>query len=105
DLLNQLNMGIRGTADAETRRVLNQAIALLELGHAILDLRALNTQLPAGHLARIETERCVAVLAGYFSRPQPTAHARALTATREAGVELRALKAEAAPDGGEADVL
>ena len=105
DLLNQLNMGIRGTADLETRRVLNQAIALLELGHAILDLRSLNAQLPAGHLARIEAEKCMAVLAAYFGRPQTTMHARALVATREAGVELRALKAEAAADSGEAAVL
>lgn len=104
DLLNQLNMGIRGTADADTRRVLNQAIALLELGHAILDLRALNAQLPATHLARIETEKCVSVLADYFSRPQSDRHGHALVATREAGVEMRALLAEAA-SGNEAAVL
>lgn len=90
DLMNQLNMGIRGTLDAETRLVLNEAIALLELGHAILDLRALNTQLPATHLARVETEKCMAVLADYFRQPQ-TRHGEALVATRDAGVELRAL--------------
>ena len=90
DLMNQLGMGIRGTADAETRRVLNEAIALLELGHAILDLRALNTQLPTTHLARIETEKCMGVLADYFSQPQ-VRHGDALVATRDAGVEIRAL--------------
>ena len=92
DLLNQLNLGLRDTddADAEKRRILNEAIALLELGHAILDLRALNAQLPVHHLARRETEQCITRLADYFRQPH-TGHGAALVATRDAGVEVRAL--------------
>jgi uncharacterized membrane protein YccC len=94
DLLNQLNMGIRGTADAATRRTLNQAITLLEMGHAILDLRALSAQLPAGHAARIAKEKCVASLADYFYSQQAMQHAQALTATADAGAMLRRLLGE-----------
>lgn len=95
DLLNQLSLGLRDSddADAEKRRILNEAIALLELGHAILDLRALNTQLPPHHLARRETEQCIARLADYFRQPH-TRHGAALVATRDAGVEVRALLME-----------
>lgn len=104
DLMNQLNMGIRGTADAETRRVLNEAIALLELGHAILDLRALNAQFPATHPARAETEKCIAILADYFRQPQ-TRHGEALVATRDAGVEIRALLTSGAANASQTVAL
>lgn len=91
DLLNQLNMSIRGTADAETRVTLNQAITLLELGHAIIDLRDLSARLAVGHPARVAKEKCVASLADYFRRPQAEQHARALAETKVAGKMLREL--------------
>lgn len=91
DLLNQLSMSIRGTADAATRRTLNQAITLLEIGHAIIDLRDLSARLKPGHPARIAKEKCVASLADYFRKPQAPQHARALAETQAAGAMLRSL--------------
>ena len=91
DLLNQLSMSIRGTADAATRRTLNQAITLLEIGHAIIDLRDLSARLKPGHPARIAKEKCVAGLADYFRKPQAPQHARALAETQAAGAMLRSL--------------
>ncbi|HEV7856781.1 MAG TPA: FUSC family protein [Herminiimonas sp.] len=91
DLLNQLSMGIRGTTDDATRQTLNQAIALLELGHAILDLRTLSTQFKADHPARIAKEKCIAGLAAYFRNRRPEQHLQALTATDAAGKTLRGL--------------
>lgn len=89
DLLNQLSMGVRGTADPATRTILNQAIVLLELGHAILDLRALNAYWPAGHAARAASENCIAVLAAYFRQPLSIRHAQALAAATVATNALR----------------
>ena len=94
DLLNQLSTGVRGTADAATRRILNQAIVLLELGHAIIDLRDLSARLAVTHPARIAKEKCIASLAAYFRRPEMEQHAQALTATQEAGKMLRTLLAD-----------
>lgn len=91
DLLNQLSIGVRGTADAATRRILNQAIVLLELGHAIIDLRELSARLRAEHPARIAKEKCIASLADYFRRPEMMQHAQALTATQDAGKMLQTL--------------
>lgn len=91
DLLNQLSMGVRGTPDAATRRILNQAIVLLELGHAILDLRELSARLRVDHPARIAKEKCIASLADYFRRPEMEQHAQALIATQDAGKMLRTL--------------
>ncbi|RBA24281.1 FUSC family protein [Herminiimonas fonticola] len=91
DLLNQLSMSIRGTADAATRMTLNQAITLLELGHAIIDLRDLSARLAAGHPARIAKEKCVASLADYFRRPQAEQRERAIAETKAAGKMLREL--------------
>jgi uncharacterized membrane protein YccC len=81
DLLNQLSMAARGAASPATRLVLNQAIVLLELGHAILDLRAVSARWPAGHPVRAAQEQCIAVLADYFRQPLPIRHAQALAAT------------------------
>ncbi|MDO9421148.1 MAG: FUSC family protein [Herminiimonas sp.] len=91
DLLNQLNMSIRGTADAATRMTLNQAITLLELGHAIIDLRDLSARLEVGHPARIAKEKCVASLAEYFRRPEASQRERAIAETKLAGKMLREL--------------
>jgi uncharacterized membrane protein YccC len=91
DLLNQLNMSIRGTADAATRMTLNQAITLLELGHAIIDLRDLSARLEVGHPARIAKEKCVASLAEYFRKPEASQRERAIAETKLAGKMLREL--------------
>ena len=104
DLLNQLNMGMRGTANVATRQTLNQAITLLEIGHAILDLRELANRLPAGHAARLAQHACITALAVYFRSRQLQAHAQALTAVRQAGQIIRAQLAM--EQGGEtADML
>lgn len=94
DLLNQLNMSIRGTADAATRMTLNQAITLLELGHAIIDLRDLSARLAVGHPARIAKEKCVASLADYFRLPQAVQRERAIDEAKIAGKMLRELLAK-----------
>jgi len=94
DLLNQLNMGIRGTAGAATRRTLNQAITLLELGHAVLDLRALAAQWQERHPARLAVDTCIAALAAYFRQPQPQRHAQAVAATGTAMATLQRLQVD-----------
>lgn len=97
DLLNQLSMSVRGTADAATRQVLNQAITLLELGHALIDLRDLSAHLKIDHPARIAREQCIAALAEYFRRPQAQQHAQALAATQAAGNMLQSLLTDGTP--------
>jgi len=89
DLLNQLNMGIRGTTDAATRQTLNQAITLLEIGHAILDLRDLRTRLSPNHPAAKAKEACIDRLADYFRERSSARHAKAVAATEAAGKVLR----------------
>jgi uncharacterized membrane protein YccC len=93
DLLNQLSMGMRGPASAAVRLTLNQAIVLLELGHAILDLRALQARWPAAHAVRAAQENCIAALAAYLRQPLPIRHAQALAATTVAANTLRAHQA------------
>lgn len=93
DLLNQLSMGVRGVASPAVRLTLNQAIVLLELGHAILDLRTQNARWPAEHAARAAQENCIAALAAYLRQPLPIRHAQALAATTVATNALRAHQA------------
>jgi len=71
DLLNQLNMGIRGTADQATRHTLNQAITLLELGHAIIDLREINKAWIDGHPIHRSQQACINALADWFRKREP----------------------------------
>lgn len=102
DLLNQLSMGMHGAVDMVTRRTLNQAVALLELGHAILDLRALGAQLKAGHPARLAKEKCIDSLAAYFRRAQPMQHMQAVADTAAAAAMLHSLLANIALAADEA---
>ena len=84
DLLNQLNMGMRGVVTAKAQESLNQAIALLEIGHAIIDLRMLAAQLPSVHPARSAKDASIQALASYFRTQQPHHHAQALAALQSA---------------------
>ncbi|HWT73019.1 MAG TPA: FUSC family protein, partial [Oxalicibacterium sp.] len=105
DLLNQLSMGIRGPASPAVRLTLNQAIVLLEMGHAILDLRTLDARWPAGHAVRAAQENCIAVLAAYLRQPLPIRHAQALAATTVATNALRAHQAQVLAGRDEAIAL
>jgi uncharacterized membrane protein YccC len=104
DLLNQLSMGMRGTTPAG-RVTLSQAIVLLELGHAILDLRDSNGHWPAGHPVRAAQENSIAALAAYFRQPVPIRHAQALAATTAASNALRSYQRDRLIGIGEAASL
>jgi len=94
DLLNQLNMGMRGLPDTATRATLNQAITLLELGHAILGLRTLNHQWDAAHVARQAQSSAIVALAAYFRQPLPQRHADTVRAIAATADVLRALQVD-----------
>ncbi|HEX2603974.1 MAG TPA: FUSC family protein [Oxalicibacterium sp.] len=104
DLLNQLSMGMGGTTPAG-RVTLNQAIVLLELGHAILDLRASGVQWASDHPVRAAQENCIAVLAAYFRQPLPIRHAQALAATTSTINAVRAYRKDHLIGIGEAAAL
>ncbi|GGI16785.1 FUSC family protein [Oxalicibacterium faecigallinarum] len=89
DLLNQLNMGIRGTADAATRLTLSQAVTLLEIGHAILDLRDVRAQLTQDDAAGKALDTCIDRLASYFRSQGKDSTEQALSGTQDAGRIVR----------------
>lgn len=76
DLLNQLNMGIRGMPDAATRHTLNQAITLLELGHAIIDLREIINRSNASGVTHSALQACLIALADWFRHSRQPQKAR-----------------------------
>ena len=88
DLLNQLNAAA-GPAPAEaTRAVLRQGLTLLELGHSVIELRALIACSPASP-ASAALQHGVALIAAYLRAPDYAKCRAALDALLLAGAAVR----------------
>ena len=106
DLLNQLNAAAGPAPSAEARRVVRQGLTLLELGHSMIDLRALLATAKPGPvqeaLRRVaETLTCAlreaASAAGPHGAAARAAGQAARTALLEAGPVVRAELPHAEP--------
>ncbi|KQW88658.1 fusaric acid resistance protein [Massilia sp. Root418] len=100
DLLSQLNAAAGPTPSEAERAVVRQGLTLLELGHSVLELRALIDD--AGHaadpLARSALRDCVSALAAYFRAPTQQRCATAVAAVLRAGATVRAALPAAQPE-------
>jgi len=97
DLLSQLNAAAGPAPDAETRAVVRQGLTLLELGHAIIELRQLIAASHAG-AARDSLEAVLRLLAAYLHAPSREGGERALQAVLDAGSAVRAALPDAHPE-------
>ena len=97
DLLNQLNAAA-GPAPAEaTRAVLRQALTLLELGHSVIEMRALiATSAPSE--ARSALQHGVAHIAAYLRAPTQASCRAAIDALLRAGPPVRLARSGASPE-------
>ncbi|WP_373991089.1 FUSC family protein [Duganella sp. BuS-21] len=100
DLLSQLNAAAGPAPNAETRAVVRQGLTLLELGHAVIELRQLLHAAHAG-AARDSLQAVLDRLAAYLHAPPRERHQhgeRALQAILDAGTAVRAALAEPSPE-------
>ena len=96
DLLSQLNAASGPAPSEAARSVVRQGLTLLELGHAVIELRQLIAASPAGP-ARHGLQQVVRQLADYLRAPTPAHGATALESLLQAGTAVRAVLADAAP--------
>ena len=89
DLLSQLNAAAGPAPDESARAVVRQGLTLLELGHSVLDLRALIGD-AAPSAARSALQDCVSSLSAYFKAPTQQRCAAAVSAVLRAGAAVRA---------------
>jgi uncharacterized membrane protein YccC len=89
DLLSQLNAAAGAAPDAATRAVVRQGLTLLELGHAVIELRQLIDGSQAGP-ARAGLQTVVRQLAAYLRAPSRGGGDAALQAILAAGTAVRA---------------
>lgn len=94
DLLSQLNAAAGPAPSAETRAVVRQGLTLLELGHAVIELRQLVAASHAGD-ARDSLELVLRQLAAYLHAPSRGTGEAALQAILDAGSAVRAALADA----------
>ncbi|MYM26352.1 FUSC family protein [Duganella sp. FT135W] len=97
DLLSQLNAAAGPAPNAETRSVVRQGLTLLELGHAIIELRQLIAASHAG-AARDSLEKVLRLLTAYLHAPSHASGEAALRAILDAGTAVRAALADAHPE-------
>jgi uncharacterized membrane protein YccC len=96
DLLSQLNAAAGPAPNAETRAVVRQGLTLLELGHAVIELRQLLHAAHAG-AARDSLQAVLDRLAAYLHASPRERHQhgeRALQAILDAGTAVRAALAD-----------
>ena len=96
DLLSQLNAAAGPAPDDAARAVVRQGLTLLELGHAVIELRRLIDGSPAGP-ARGGVQAVVGRLAAYLRAPSNGSGEAALQAILDAGAAVRAELPDAAP--------
>ncbi|MBB3119558.1 FUSC family protein [Pseudoduganella violacea] len=89
DLLNQLNAASGPAPGAPARLVVRQGLTLLELGHSIIELRALIATSAQGPVATA-LQQAVDALANYFRQPERGRCELAITSLLHAGVTVRA---------------
>lgn len=97
DLLSQLNAAAGPAPNVETRAVVRQGLTLLELGHAIIELRQLLAASHAG-AARDSLETVLHLLTAYLRSPSRQGGERALQAVLDAGTAVRAALPDAHPE-------
>lgn len=88
DLLSQLNAAAGPMPDEATRAVVRQALTLLELGHSVIEMRALIAQLPPG-AACAALRHGVAGIAAYLASPSAVNCRAALDSVLQAGAAVR----------------
>ncbi|MFM9438448.1 putative membrane protein YccC, partial [Janthinobacterium sp. CG_23.3] len=88
DLLNQLNAAAGPVPAEATRAVLRQGLTLLELGHSVIEMRALIACSPASP-ASAALQHGVALIAAYLRAPEPASCRAALDALLLAGAAVR----------------
>lgn len=97
DLLSQLNAAAGPSPGTETRAVVRQGLTLLELGHAVIELRELIAASHAG-AARDSLQAVLRLLAAYLHAPSRSSGERALQAVLDAGAAVRAALPDAHPE-------
>ncbi|SHN38263.1 Uncharacterized membrane protein YccC [Duganella sacchari] len=97
DLLSQLNAAAGPAPNAETRVVVRQGLTLLELGHAVIELRQLIAASHAG-AARDSLQAVLRELSAYLHAPSRTGGETALHAILDAGTAVRAALPDAQPE-------
>jgi uncharacterized membrane protein YccC len=97
DLLSQLNAAAGPAPSADTRAVVRQGLTLLELGHAVIELRQLIAASHAG-AARDSLQAVLQLLAVYLHTPSRASGERALQAILSAGTAVRAALPDAHPE-------
>ncbi|HEX5345482.1 MAG TPA: FUSC family protein, partial [Duganella sp.] len=97
DLLSQLNAAAGPAPNTETRAVVRQGLTLLELGHAVIELRELIAASHAG-AARDSLQAVLNLLAAYLHAPSRSSGERALQAILDAGTAVRAALPDAHPE-------
>ena len=96
DLLSQLNAAAGPAPGEAARAVVRQGLTLLELGHAVIELRQLIAAADAG-AARASLQTVLRQLAAYLRAPSNGSGEAALQAILDAGTAVRADLPEAAP--------
>ncbi len=97
DLLSQLNAASGPAPGEAARSVVRQGLTLLELGHAVIELRQLIAASQPGP-ARHSLQQVVRQLADYLRAPTPAHGASALESLLHAGTAVRAVLADAVPE-------
>ncbi|AXA91893.1 FUSC family protein [Massilia sp. YMA4] len=95
DLLSQLNAAAGPTPPLAVRAVVREGLTLLELGHAVIELRMLLAASMGGPV-RDALQAALARLAAYLRAPVAGTNAAAVAALLDAGTAIRAALA----DGG-----
>jgi uncharacterized membrane protein YccC len=97
DLLSQLNAASGPAPDQAARAVVRQGLNLLELGHAVIELRQLiASAYPGAASASLQT--VMRLLAAYLKAPSRTSGEAALQAILDAGSAVRAALPGATPE-------
>jgi uncharacterized membrane protein YccC len=97
DLLNQLNTTAGPAPDAETRVVVGRALTLLELGHAVINMREVIAMAAATDV-RAALQDCVARVAAFLRAPTTQHRSDIMDAIIETGRLVREAKPTAAPE-------
>ena len=97
DLLSQLNAASGPAPDAATRAVVRQGLTLLELGHAVIELRQLIAGSQPGTVPAA-LKLVVRQLAAYLRAPARASGEAALQAILDAGAGVRAALPAATPE-------
>ena len=97
DLLNQLHTAAGPTPDAETRAVVGRALTLLELGHAVINMREVIAMAAATNV-RTALQDCVVRIAVFLRAPTAQHRSNIMDAIIETGRLVREARLTAAPE-------